>query len=261
MLRKVKAACRGMCLRVGLTLVTLACASSATTPFDHSTWTRLLQRYVDDEGRVAYRDLAANDLAALDSYVASLAAARTDGWARADRIAFWLNAYNAVIVRAILEGYSAESTLSRYSLFYRHKQDIAGSARTPNDIEHRILRPSGDSRIHFALVCASSSCPKLRRQAWIGETLDRDLDEEARRFITEPRRNRISPDAATIHLSKIFEWYRDDFGGTDESVRTFIGRYTGEPERRYLHERQPTIEYLDYDWTMNAQPGQRPIDD
>ena len=239
-------------------LMVLTLSALAAEPFDHGAWTQLLERYVDDDGRVAYRDLAANDRATLDRYLLALAAARPNDWPRPDRIAFWLNAYNASIVHAVLAGYSAEHLLSRYALFYRYKVSVAGGARTPDAIENRILRPSGESRIHFALVCASSSCPKLRRRAWAGETLDRDLDDAARQFLQDARRNRIRAGDSSIGLSMIFKWYRDDFGGTDDSVRAFAGRYLAEPERAYVQAQRPAIEYLDYDWTMNAQPGQHP---
>jgi hypothetical protein len=226
--------------------------------FDHRAWGELLERYVDAEGRVAYRELAATDGGTLDRYLGALAAARPEGWPRADQLAFWLNAYNAVIVKAVLEGYSAESILSRYRLFSRCTRPVAGPPRTPDEIEKRVIHAFGDSRMHFALVCASSSCPKLRRRAWTGETLDADLDEEARRFVRDPSRNEIRAGAATLKLSKIFDWYRDDFGGGDETVRAYVARYLDEPERRWLEERRPGLEYVEYDWTMNAQPGQRP---
>jgi hypothetical protein len=78
------------------------------------------------------------------------------------------------------------------------------------------------------------------------------------RFVRDPRRNQIRPGAADVQLSMIFAWYRDDFGGNDEAVREFVGRYSADPERAFLHDQRPPIEYLDYDWTMNAQAGQRP---
>jgi len=239
-------------------LLALAAAVRAEAPFDHRAWSQLLDRYVDDQGRVAYRDLAANDRPALNSYLAALAAARPSQWPRSEQLAFWLNAYNAAIVNAVLEGRSAESLLSRYGIFFRYQVELAGEARTPDAIENRVIRPAGENRIHFALVCASTSCPKLRRHAWSGETLDADLDEAARGFVRDPTRNRIRAGEPKIALSMIFKWYRDDFGASDDGVRAFVARYVDEPERRYLLERHPEIEYLDYDWTMNAQPGQHP---
>jgi len=239
-------------------LLILRAPALADPPFDHGAWTQLLERYVDDDGRVAYGALAANDRAALNGYLAALAAARPNDWPRAERIAFWLNAYNAAIVNAVLDGRSAETLWSRYGMFYQYQVAIAGEERTPDAIENRILRPSGEPRIHFALVCASTSCPKLRRRAWTGEGLEADLDEAARRFLRDPTRNHIRVGASDIRLSMIFKWFRDDFGGSDDAVRAFVSRYVEAPERPWLTEQRPEIEYLDYDWSLNAQAGQRP---
>jgi len=236
----------------------LAAPARAAESFDHSAWTRLLERYVDDDGRVAYRDLAANDGATLDAYLAALAAAQPASWPRDEQLAFWLNAYNAVIVQAVLDGYSAESLLGRYRMFFRYERTVAGQARTPDAIENQVIRPSGESRIHFALVCASTSCPKLMRRAWAAATLDADLDAEARRFVRDPSRNQIRPGESEVRLSEIFDWYEKDFGGSDESVRAYVARFADEPARTYLTERKPEVEHLDYDWSMNAQPGQKP---
>ena len=230
----------------------------AAESFDHSAWSKLLERYVDDDGRVAYRDLAANDAATLDAYLAALASADPGAWPRDEQLAFWLNAYNAVIFRAVLDGESAESLYGRYRMFWRYERPVAGKERTPDEIENRIVRPSGESRIHFALVCASSSCPKLMRRAWQAATLDADLDAAARAFVNDPTRNRIVPGTEEVELSAIFDWYDEDFGGSDEALRAYVARFADEPARTFLTERKPDVEFLDYDWTMNAQPGQKP---
>lgn len=232
--------------------------SRAAAQFDHSAWTALLERHVDDDGRVAYRDLAANDAGALDGYLAALATAEPAGWPRDEQLAFWINAYNAVIVKAVLDGHSAESLLGRYRMFFRYERTVAGEPRTPDAIENRIIRPSGESRIHVALVCASSSCPKLMRRAWQAATLDEDLDAAARRFVRDPARNQIQVGAPEVRLSEIFDWYEDDFGGSDAAVRAWVARYADDAQRAYLIDAAPEVEHLDYDWTMNAQPGQKP---
>lgn len=240
------------------TLVTSALPAHADQPFDHSAWSAILQRHVDDDGRVAYRDLATNDAAALDAYLAVLATADPASWPRDEQLAFWLNAYNAVIFRAVLDGHSAESLFGRYRMFWRYRRVVAGEERTPDDIENRIVRPMGESRIHFALVCASASCPKLMRRAWQAATLDADLDEQTRRFVNDPVRNRIVPTARGAELSAIFDWYDEDFGGSDDALRAYVARVADEPARSYLTEQRPELDFLDYDWTLNAQPGQRP---
>lgn len=244
---------------VALLLLALLLATPArAASFDHSPWTRLLERYVDDDGKVAYRDLAANDAATLDAYLTSLAAADPTSWPREEQLAFWLNAYNALIVKAVLDGHTAESRLGRYRMFYRYARVVGGKERTPDEIENRIIRPSGESRIHFALVCASTSCPKLMRRAWRAETLDQDLDAAARRFVQDPTRNEIQPGAPAIRISAIFDWYENDFGGSDAAVRAYLARYADDAQRTYLTEQSPQVEHLAYDWTLNAQTGQRP---
>ncbi len=230
----------------------------AAETFDHGPWSTILERYVDDDGRGAFRDLAARDGATLDAYLAALATADPGGWTRDEQLAFWINAYNALIFRAVLDGHSAESLFGRYRMFWRYRRVVAGAERTPDDIENRIIRPMGESRIHFALVCASASCPKLLRRAWRAATLEADLDAQTRRFVNDPARNRIAPGAPALGLSAIFDWYDEDFGGSDDALRAYVARFSDEPSRAYLTEQRPEVEFLDYDWSLNAQPGQRP---
>jgi len=241
-----------------LALVVAVLPLDRAVAFDHGAWDGILARRLDADGRVAYRDLAAHDLATLDGYLAALAAADPSGWPRDDRFAFWLNAYNALIVRAVLDGHSAESLLGRLRLFSHYRRPLAGGPRTPDEVEKESLHGFGDPRMHAALVCASSSCPRLRRRAWVAATLDADLDAEVRRFLADPSRNEVGAGVPVVRLSMIFQWYRDDFGSTDDAVRAWIARHVDEAARRHLLEDRPPLAYLPYDWTLNAQPGQRP---
>ncbi len=236
----------------------LTAAPAIAAPFDHSAWESVLRRFVDDDGRVAYKDLAADGRGALDGYLHALASAQPDGWPSAAQIAFWLNAYNAMVVKAVLEGQTAESVTSRYQLFSRFALPIAGRSCTPDYVEKHVLRAFGEPRVHFALVCASSSCPKLRRHVWTRETLEHDLDEEAARFVRDPRRNEILPGSPDVRLSMIFRWYADEFGDDEATVRKYVARHAAERERRFLEDDKPALDYLPYDWTLNAQEGQRP---
>jgi hypothetical protein len=216
----------------------------------HAPYDALLQQYVDERGRVAYRDLKANDLPTLDAYLAGLAAADAEALGRSEQIAFWLNAYNARAIRGVLDGYDAEGFFARRSFFRSYEFPLAGKTRTLDEIENEILRPRfREPRIHFALVCASTSCPKLRREAYRGDRLDGQLDDQARTFLDDPTRNRIGP-GQTADLSMIFKWFRGDFEAAAGSVAAYLGRWGKGPYK--------AIDYLDYDWTLNAQPGQRP---
>ncbi|HXG19938.1 MAG TPA: DUF547 domain-containing protein [Methylomirabilota bacterium] len=131
----------------------LFCTRPVSAAVDHDLWSTLLTRYVDDNGRVAYRDLRARDKAAFDQYLATLAQARTEGMSEAEEKAFWINAYNAVIISGVLQGYTAESLLGRKRLFSWFTAKVAGQDRTPDEIEHQILRKKfHDPRIHFVAV-------------------------------------------------------------------------------------------------------------
>jgi hypothetical protein len=224
---------------------------------DHQLWTIIVSKYVDEDGRVAYRRLQADDLPVLSKYLASLGEARIEGFPEKEQLAFWINAYNAMIVAGVLDGYGAENALKRYRFFKSYSQVIDGEQRTPDDIEHSIIRPRfHDARTHFALVCASSSCPKLRQEAYVGDRLDAQLDDQARRFLVDPSRNRIDPATGTLELSQIFKWFKDDFTRDGKSLADFLAPYLTPEQVRLLRTKKPT--YLDYDWTMNAQAGQRP---
>lgn len=231
----------------------------ATPSFDHGIWDRLLTKHVDADGSVAYRDLAQMDLGALDAYLASIAEARPDTWPEAEQIAFWINAYNAGIVRAVLEGRTAEPPIGRVKLFKFWKFEAAGKKRSLDEIEHEILRKRfREPRIHFAIVCASASCPPLRRQAYRAADLDAQLEDQGRIFLGDPKRNVIDRASGTLQLSAIFDWFRADFDSAAGSVPRFVARYVIDDATRDWLQGDARVSHLEYDWTLNAQPGQRP---
>ncbi len=229
----------------------------AATRIDHGSWDEILKEYVDEDGRVAYQRLKARDEAKLREYLKTLANADLSGSNERDELAFWINAYNAGIVAAVLAGHSPESTLSRAQLFRWYSFRVAGESRTPDEVENAILRKRfREPRIHFALVCGATSCPRLRREAYRGEVLDQQLDAEARRFINDPERNQIDLDK-DIALSSIFDWFASDFSAGAGSVAAFVARYVEDPRRAAALKRAgERIEHLHYDWTLNAQPEQ-----
>ena len=238
-------------------MTTVCMPLSSHAAVDHGPWTTLLARYVDAHGRVAYRDLQTKDRATFDAYLTALAQAQPERLSEAEEKAFWINAYNAVIVSGILQGYSAESLLGRKRLFSWFAVRIAGTDRTPDEIEHQILRKKfADPRIHFTIVCASSSCPQLRREAYMPERLDAQLDDATRAFLRDPVRNRLA--GQPVALSKIFEWFASDFVQQAGSVVAFVRRFVPEEQRAHVPLTDGEIRFLDYDWTLNAQDGQRP---
>lgn len=223
---------------------------------DHTGWDTLLKRHVDGQGQVAYRNLKEQDLAMFKDYLETLATAKTAGLSADEEKALWINAYNAAIVNGVLEGYSAEGIFGRKQFFSWYTLKVVGKDRTPDEIEHQILRPKfNDPRVHFAIVCASGSCPKLRAEAFIGQRLDEQLDDAARRFINDPSRNQITPEQLAV--SKIFQWFAEDFVKKSGSVANFIQGFVDEDKQAVLKSAEDELDYLDYNWTLNAQNGQR----
>lgn len=223
---------------------------------DHSSWNTLLTQYVDADGRVAYRDLQGKDSAKFEQYLTTLARAQVEDLSESEEKAFWINAYNAIIVSGIRQGYTAENVLKRKRLFNWYSLPVAGKARTPDEIEHQILRKKfHDPRIHFAIVCASTSCPKLRAEAYVAERLDQQLDDATRQFVNDPARNRI--DQQQIALSMIFKWFAQDFIDHAGSVKNFLQRFVSEEKKRTVEALSGDPQYLEYNWALNAQDGQR----
>jgi len=237
-------------------VMTFVLTCSAHAAVDHRLWGTLLHRYVDQNGRVAYRDLRTRDYTSFAEYLKLLAEAKVEGMSETEEKAFWINAYNAIIIQGILNGHTAESFLSRKRLFSWYALSLVGRARTPDEVEHQILRKKfRDPRVHFALVCASTSCPKLRPEAYVPERLDQQLDDAARTFVNDPLRNHI--ETGHVAVSSIFQWFAQDFSDQAGTVPKFLLRFVAEEKKATLENLTGELLYLEYNWTLNAQDGQR----
>ena len=231
---------------------------------DFTIWDELLQRYVDDLGRVNYRRWKAEGADVLRVWLESLADVDLAAFTDADaRLALWLNAYNAIAISHVLEVYPIASIrpkvlgipnwLSFLDFFTRSNSIIGGKKHSLNQIEHAILRPEfAEPRIHFALVCASVGCPLLRRGAYFPESVRTQLEADASRFIHNPDKVRYDAEKKTLYLSKIFEWYGEDFVKAAGSVAEYVGGYLG-PEAAVGDGW--AIVFLPYDWNLNRVEG------
>lgn len=231
---------------------------------DFRIWDELLQRYVDDLGRVNYRRWKAEGADVLRAWLESLADVDLADFTDADaRLALWLNAYNAIAISQVLEVYPIASIrpkvlgipnwLSFLDFFTRSNTIIGGKKYSLNQIEHAILRPEfAEPRIHFALVCASVGCPLLRRGAYFPESVRTQLEADASRFIHNPDKVRYDAQKKTLYLSKIFKWYEEDFVKAAGSVAEYVGGYLG-PEAAVGDGW--AIVFLPYDWNLNRVEG------
>lgn len=238
---------------LSVTCLIIAASMLAQKAPSHQQWDKLLKKYVNTSGLVNYKGFL-KDKAELDAYLKTLSDnAPQKSWSENDQKAFWINAYNAFTVSLILQHYPVKSIKDIGGSIYKINTawdikfiKIGGSKYDLNNIEHSILRKKyDDPRIHFALVCASVSCPRLRNEAYTSAKLDAELDDAGKEFLNDKSKNNISADKAA--LSKYFSWYKGDFTKKG-SLADFINKYS----QTKINENTKIIS-LDYNWSLNEQ--------
>jgi len=233
---------------------------AAATPPQAGLLDQVLREYVQNDGTVRYQALK-KDLTPLDEFVRQVAAVSPDSHPalfphRSDRLAYWLNTYNALVLWAFAKDYPKDKDrlsglIGRGRFFYRRKFNVGGRRRSLDDIETNSIRKGfGDPRIHFAIVCASASCPWLAREAFVPERLEKQLEDRTKLFVNQSRNVRPDPPRSEIWLSQIFEWFEDDFGGSRGSVLRFVHKYRDGVEPK-LDSGRWKVQYLPYDWSLN----------
>jgi len=230
-----------------------ALSALAGTTVDNTIYGRLLKAHVVD-GMVDYAGFK-HDEADLDRYLAQLEKVNPDRLDRAEQMAFYINAYNAWTIKLILSHYPGVKSIKDLGSLFQSPWKkkfvkINGTTTTLDHIEHGILRPVfKDPRVHFAVNCASKSCPPLQDKPFTGADLDRQLDAAAIHFINDPRSNFIKGDK--LYVSRIFKWFGDDFGG---DIPGFIRTYARDGLAKQMAAAGDKLEirYLDYDWSLNS---------
>ncbi len=232
---------------------------------DHTTWDGLLEAYLvrDRNGvnRFAYGRVADGDRQALESYIAELARVPIGRYDRNEQLAYWINLYNALTVKVVLDHYPVGSIrdidISPGPLsdgpWGKKLVTIEGEPVSLNDIEHRILRPIWrDPRIHYAVNCASIGCPNLQEAAFTAANADALLEAGAREYVNQPRGARI--EYGKLIVSSIYVWFEEDFGGSEAGVIAHLRRYAG-PELAAALAQVSRISDHAYDWRLNDAPG------
>lgn len=258
-------------------------ASAAAQGFDHShaAWDALLKKHVVlvDGGKASQVRYAGfqQDRAALKSYLGSLSKVTPqefNGWGKAQRAAFLINAYNAYTIEKILTRYPDIKSIWDFGkVFGNPFKDrffmLLGQESSLDQIEHETLRKPGaydEPRVHFAINCASVGCPMLREEAYVAGRLDAQLEEQTRRFLSDRSRNRYSVEGGRLEVSKIFDWFKEDwtsgyrgFEGKNAPIRSREQYFSGyaalladRPEhRKPIEDQKAAIQFLDYDWSLN----------
>lgn len=169
-----------------------------------------------------------------------------------ERLAFWINVYNALVIKNIIDGKSPNGMMDRMGFFGANLK-VGGSGIDLKSIAGNILHKFGDPRVYFALVPAIASAPKLRSQAYVGEEIEQQLETAARDFINDKRRNRFSAALQAARLSKVFEEHRDEFGKTDKELLSYVAGYVNDAEvAKILKRGKYSIKFMDYDASING---------
>lgn len=208
----------------------------------HELWDGILNSHVDEQGRVDY--IGIKEDGRFQEYLNLVSSVHPDeGWSENEQLAYWINTYNAFTIAKVLEHWPVKSIKDIEGVWDRPFIKIEQATYSLNGIEHDIIRARfKDARIHFALNCAAISCPPLWNRAFTAKGLKDELEARTNRFINEDDRNRLSH--SSIELSRIFEWYAEDFG----NVKEYISRYS-----EIAIDDGLSIRYLEYDWALNKK--------
>ena len=237
--------------------------------FSYDGYNEVLSTYVNDVGEVEYQGLLANR-EGLDRFNADLAAVSRetyDSWSEAEQIAFWINAYNSLTLQAIIDNYPVESIRGINGVWDKIEFTVLGEKMTLNNIEHDVLRVDfNEPRLHMAIVCASIGCPFLRAEAFVGDRLDQQLEEQTLQFVSDSRHFTIDKENNEVGVSSIFKWFGEDFektygtdtgfeghNDTDRSVLNFIAQHLDSENQSYLKDSKYRFKHLSYDWNLNSQ--------
>ncbi len=211
---------------------------------DHAIWDQILLINVSDQGKVNYKGFM-QDSAQLYRYFAYLSDnPPAENWSKEEKLAYWINAYNAYTIKLIIDNYPLKSIKDIKDPWDRQFFKINGVPHSLNDLEHKILRKLNEPRIHFAINCASFSCPIVWNRAFTARNVDQTLETQTKNFINDPARNTITSNVVSV--SKIFSWFKKDFKVNGGDVKDFINRYS-----EVKIDKQPKKGYKDYNWSLN----------
>jgi len=216
----------------------------------HKIWDQLTRKHISSEGKVNYAGFLA-DKKELMQYLTELKELHPElaTWNKNKRLAYWINMYNAVTVQLVVDNYPVASItdLKSGKPWDTELIELSGIAYTLNVIENKIIRPKfNEPRIHFAVNCAAKSCPKIMNKAWTEHNLERALTSQTSAFLENKEQNTLKEDE--IIISKIFEWYKADFGSSDEGIIKFINSYSNKNINA-----NAKVSYNEYDWTLNSK--------
>ena len=254
-------------LLLSLTIISITVFAAGSVRPDHTLFTQVLKENVKN-GVVNYKGIKADDR--FKQYIDALKKVDTTSLDPKERLAFWINAYNAWTIKVVLDNYPLKSikdlgadlvigTIFKKTIWDKDLIEMNGGKMSLNDIENDIIREYHDARVHFAMVCAAKSCPPLRNEAYEGEKLSEQLNDQGKLFMSDTTKNKFGLEKKKLILSNIFNWFEKDFkrdvgfGKEKGTVVKFIARYVPKEtaDKLLANEKDIDIDHLDYDWSLN----------
>lgn len=232
---------------------TLTPATNEDDP--NSIFDLVLKNYVTDEGLVNYSDLRSDE--DLEDFLSYLRNTDPDTLpSREHSLAFWINAYNAFVLKGVINNYPVKNVLKvgliPHTFFRVTKYETKHGNLTLSKIENSKIRDGfREPRIHFAINCASHGCPILLNKAYRAETLEEQLEVQAEQFINDKSKNRLDRKSNKLYLSRIFKWYEGDFLKDGKTLVDYVLKYLNDSDAQYIKENKIDIEFAEYDWNVN----------
>ena len=220
------------------------CSKSFCQNIDYKYYAAFLKKNVSNSGNVNYDKIKANKPEFEAITYQFIEIKPNDKWSKNEKMSYYINLYNVFTIKSIVDNYPVKSIKDISNVWDKKIIPQGKTLYSLSDIENKILRKMGDSRVHFAINCASYSCPKLENEVYVADKLDKQLDEAAKEFINDKSKNQITSN--DIKLSNIFDWYSGDFKEDAGSVIEFLNKYS-----KITIDKKAKTKYLDYNWSLN----------
>ena len=234
-----------------LLLSITGCNYSQSSRFDHSKFDALLKVNVDENGMVNYSAFKNNKN--FDDYIKSIAEADAIKLSREDKLAFYLNAYNATVIKNVLDHSPITSPMDVDGFFKKIPHKIAGEEMTLDKLEYDYVMIIEPVLVHFGLVCAAESCPKLLQKAYDGKTVFKQLEKNGKDFLNDPSKNRLDRENKVLYLSEIFKWFKKYFEERYSSLQKAAQYFINESDKKFLNENKVEVKFNKYNWQLNTQ--------
>jgi hypothetical protein len=232
-------------------LFSITCNNAQSNKFDHSIIDALLSVNVDENGMVDYAVFKNNN--EFNNYIRAIESADISGFSKEDKLAFYINAYNATVIKNVIDHLPINSPMDVDGFFNKIKHTIAGKEITLDELEHQYALKIEPVLSHFGLVCAAISCPKLIRTAYKSENVFKQLEENGRVYFNDSDKNRLDRGNNILYLSEIFKWFQDSFVKKYGSLKETAMHFMNESDAKFLKENDITIKYMKYNWQLNKQ--------